>query len=136
MENKIQIRIVKESIIAEIHWMFHINRMDYFHAVLHSIQHDEQFVSTSISIDQESYDEFIADLKKLNNPHYSYYYHACQSIQAITGFHEIRIWTKKECQERYEALLDHSSPRLEECFLPLLKTVKNNEVLLIYKNTE
>lgn len=132
MENKIQLRIVKQSIIAEIHWMFQIEQLDYFQAVLHSIQFDEHFVSTSLSIDQKSYDSFINNLNKRKAPH-SFYQNACKSIQSITGFNEIRIWTKKECQEIYEILLECNNQSAQAFFYPLLKDMNNNEVLLIYQ---
>lgn len=136
MENMIQIRILKESIIAEINWMFHANRMDYFQAVLNSIQNDESFVSTSLSISYQSYTSFITNLKKLKDPKLSYYHNACQTIQSLTHFQEIRIWTKKESKELAEVILEYGDCSTQTLFSPLLESIKNNEVLLIYQNFE
>lgn len=131
MAGQLEIRVVKEALIAELEWMNHPSRKDYFKTLGDAIGEGAlcRVCDQAMEKDFRRLQRVLWRIQKCSD---FYYRRACETLGPLLNSKELCAWTRKETLEAKEAVEECWDREVQERFLPLFSAIQPQEVLLLY----
>ncbi len=131
MPCRLNVWIVKESVISEFMWMNDLRNQEYFQQAVRQLQHENILCRSWKSIQERDYRRFQRVLQR-NGKLSAFYYARCALfLKTLLSAQEVMLLTRKEVLEIQEAVEECWDPEVRKCFLPLFKEVHSHEILVI-----